>query len=174
MTTSVVRGSRRGPGRRDRIASVVVDRVVELAPERVGDEDDGNVERFGVLEQHAHVRLEPAVREDDDRVVGCEGEELVGERRSGVHERAAGLPDALRDELPVGGEVRRRSDASPDDSVAAGEDRDGVLEGLRTRRCGSGVSSAARWLRIAEARSSSPGVCSSVRRSRSPSGGLSP
>ena len=93
------------------------------------------------------MRLEPAVGEHDDRVVRAEREELVGERRAGVHERAARLPDPLRDELSVRGEVRRRSDAAPDDPVAPGEDRDRVLErlgrdvasrGSRARRGGCG------------------------------------
>ncbi len=77
----------------------------ESATEYVGDEYDGSVERFCVLEEDAHVWLEPAVGEEDNGVVGLEGEELVGERRSGVYERAARAPDPLRHELSVRGEM---------------------------------------------------------------------
>ena len=118
MTTSVMPWLAKRPGAPRPHWSVVVTAASSLRPSDVGDEDDGSVERFGVLEEHANVRLEPTVGEEDDGVVGLEGEQLVGERRSGVHERAAGLPDPLRHELPVRGEVCGRPDASPDHSVA--------------------------------------------------------
>src|SRR2546430_1821679 len=107
------------------------DAALESASENVRDEDDGSVECSGVLEEHTHVWLEPSVGEENDGVVGLEGEELVGERRPGVYERAARLSDPLRHELSVRGEMCGRPDTSPDHPVPAGEDRDRVLEGLR-------------------------------------------
>ena len=84
----------------------------------------------GVLEEHAHVGLEPAVGEHDDRVVRRKRQELVGERCSGVDERAARLPDPLRDELTVLGETGGRTDAAPDHPVGIREYADRGLECL--------------------------------------------
>jgi hypothetical protein len=70
-----------------------VDVVFEFAPERVRDEHDRHLERGGVLEQDAHVRLESSVGEHDERVGSRKCEALVGEGRTGVDERAAGLAD---------------------------------------------------------------------------------
>ena len=83
--------------------------------------------------------LESTVREQDNGIARCERQELVGERRAGVHERGARLPDPLGEELSVGGEVRGRSDASPDDAVGGRKDRDGRLEGRRRDVSGKGL-----------------------------------
>ena len=83
---------------------------------------------YGVVDEHPNVRLQPAVREHDDRVARREREELVGERRARVHERDARLSDPLAEQLPVRREVRRRSDAAPHDASARGEHRDGVVK----------------------------------------------
>ena len=121
-------------GKEARSSSAALERHVhgvgQSPRQRVGDEDDGNVEGLGVLEQHMDVRLEAAIGEHDDGIVGFEREELVRERCSGVHEGAAGLPDPLRDELSVVGQGRRGPNAAPDDPVAAGQDADRILERL--------------------------------------------
>ena len=77
----------------------------ESARQCVGDEDDGHVKTLGLVQEHTNVRLEPAVGEDDDRVVRCQHQELVGEGRPSVDECAARLPDPLRDELSVLGQM---------------------------------------------------------------------
>jgi hypothetical protein len=48
--------------------------------------------RFSMLEEHTNVSLEPTVCEQDDGIAGSDGEQLVGERGSGVHECVLGLP----------------------------------------------------------------------------------
>ncbi|HTK15930.1 MAG TPA: glycosyltransferase 87 family protein [Acidimicrobiia bacterium] len=62
---------------------------------RVGDQDDRHADRGRAVEKHSNVRLQSPVREHDDGIAGCDREELVGERRTGVHQRDARLPDPL-------------------------------------------------------------------------------
>ena len=103
----------------------------KLATECIGDEDRGDIDRFGMVEQDPDVRLKLAVGQQNDGVARCESEEFVGEGGPSVHKRGAGFADPLSDDLAVGGEMRGGSDASPDDAVSRGEDGDGVLERLR-------------------------------------------
>ena len=75
--------------------------------------------------------LDAAVRERDDDIAGCEGEEFVGEGGADLYERSAGFADALGEDLSVLGELCGRADAAPHDAVARGEHRDCGFELLR-------------------------------------------
>ena len=69
MTTSVVAVAREeARACRDRIASVACTAASSLRPSVSVIRTTGSVERGGAIEQHAHVRLQPAVREHDDGV----------------------------------------------------------------------------------------------------------
>jgi hypothetical protein len=64
------------------------DRCCEASAERVGDEHDASADVGGVLQEDAYVRMDAAVGEHDDDVIGAKLEQFVGVVGAGVGQRS--------------------------------------------------------------------------------------